>query len=235
MATTPNYGWVTPAPTDFVTDLPADFETFADAVDADLAGLLGGTTGQVLTKDSNTDHDFSWVTPSASSDNFTLLNTGGTSLTGAQTVTVSGISGKSKLWIIVDTASAANSGSFISIRVNGDSTNNYRWGGFRISPDQTYTTSMVSNDQGIDSEITLFAISNAARSGSGYVSLIGCDGTGAKAFTSAGGTFRISGDSDVSYNFTLGGVYLGTSPITSVSVFSSSGNLDAGTLYIYGA
>ena len=34
MATTPNYGWVTPAPTDFVTDLPADFETFADAADA---------------------------------------------------------------------------------------------------------------------------------------------------------------------------------------------------------
>lgn len=36
MATTPNYGWVTPAPSDFVTDLPADFETFADAVDADV-------------------------------------------------------------------------------------------------------------------------------------------------------------------------------------------------------
>jgi hypothetical protein len=39
MATTPNYGWVTPAPTDFVTDLPADFETFADAVDADVFEL----------------------------------------------------------------------------------------------------------------------------------------------------------------------------------------------------
>jgi hypothetical protein len=62
MATTPNYGWVTPAPTDFVTDLPADFEVFADAVDADLGGLLGGTTGQVLAKDSNADHDFSWQT-----------------------------------------------------------------------------------------------------------------------------------------------------------------------------
>jgi hypothetical protein len=35
---------------------------FADAVDADLAGLLGGTTGQVLAKDSNADHDFSWIT-----------------------------------------------------------------------------------------------------------------------------------------------------------------------------
>ena len=34
MATTPVYGWVTPAPTNFVTNLPADFETFADAVDA---------------------------------------------------------------------------------------------------------------------------------------------------------------------------------------------------------
>lgn len=39
MATTPNYGWVTPAPTDFVTDLPADFETFGDAVDADVFEL----------------------------------------------------------------------------------------------------------------------------------------------------------------------------------------------------
>jgi len=64
MATTPNYGWVTPAPSNFVTNLPADFETFADAVDGDLAGLLGGTTGQVLTKDSGTDHDFSWQTAS---------------------------------------------------------------------------------------------------------------------------------------------------------------------------
>jgi hypothetical protein len=62
MATTPNYGWVTPAPTDFVTDLPADFETFADAVDADLSGLIGGTTGQVLVKNSGTDHDFDWAT-----------------------------------------------------------------------------------------------------------------------------------------------------------------------------
>jgi hypothetical protein len=62
MATTPNYGWVTPAPTDFVTDLPADFEVFADAVDADLAGLLGGTTGQVLVKNSGTDHDYDFAT-----------------------------------------------------------------------------------------------------------------------------------------------------------------------------
>jgi hypothetical protein len=61
MATTPNYGWVTPAPTDYLVDLPADFETFADAVDGDLAGLLGGTTNQVLKKTSNADHAFAWA------------------------------------------------------------------------------------------------------------------------------------------------------------------------------
>lgn len=44
MATTPNYGWVTPAPTDFVVDLPADFETFADAADATVKALNPGTT-----------------------------------------------------------------------------------------------------------------------------------------------------------------------------------------------
>ena len=41
MATTPNFSWVTPAPTDFVTDLPADFETFADDVDADVWAIKG--------------------------------------------------------------------------------------------------------------------------------------------------------------------------------------------------
>jgi hypothetical protein len=44
MATTPNYSWVMPDPTDFVTDLPADFEIFGDAVDASLYALSPGTT-----------------------------------------------------------------------------------------------------------------------------------------------------------------------------------------------
>lgn len=44
MATTPNYGWVMPDPTDFVTDLPADFEIFGDAADASVKALNPGTT-----------------------------------------------------------------------------------------------------------------------------------------------------------------------------------------------
>jgi len=59
---TTNFGWQMPTASDLVTDLPADFEVFGQAVDTALAELKGGTTGQVLSKTSNTDMDFTWVT-----------------------------------------------------------------------------------------------------------------------------------------------------------------------------
>jgi hypothetical protein len=58
--TTP-FSWQMPTSTDLVTDLPADFEVFGQAVATSMADLLGGTTGQVLSKTSNTDMDFTWI------------------------------------------------------------------------------------------------------------------------------------------------------------------------------
>jgi len=60
--TTP-FSWQMPTSTDLVTDLPADFEVFGQAVATSMADLLGGTTGQVLSKTTNTDMDFTWVSP----------------------------------------------------------------------------------------------------------------------------------------------------------------------------
>jgi hypothetical protein len=60
---TTNYGWVMPTSTDLVTDLPADFAVFGQAVDTSMADLKGGTTGQILSKTSATDMDFTWVAP----------------------------------------------------------------------------------------------------------------------------------------------------------------------------
>ena len=60
---TSNFGWQMPTNTDLVTDLPADFEVFGQAVDTTLADLKGGTSGQVLAKASATDMDFTWTTP----------------------------------------------------------------------------------------------------------------------------------------------------------------------------
>jgi hypothetical protein len=50
-----------PTATDLVTDLPADFEVFGQAVATSMADLLGGTSGQILAKNSNTDMDFVWI------------------------------------------------------------------------------------------------------------------------------------------------------------------------------
>ena len=58
-----------PTSTDLVTDLPADFEVFGQAVDTSLADLKGGTTGQVLKKNTNADMDFVWGTDTAGMTN----------------------------------------------------------------------------------------------------------------------------------------------------------------------
>ena len=52
-----------PTSSSLVTNLPADFNTFGQGVDTSLQDLLGGTTGQVLSKTSGTNMDFTWVTP----------------------------------------------------------------------------------------------------------------------------------------------------------------------------
>ena len=60
--TTPNFGWVVPTSTDLVKDGATAIETLGDSIDASLLDLKGGTSGQVLSKNSNTDMDFVWVT-----------------------------------------------------------------------------------------------------------------------------------------------------------------------------
>ena len=58
--TTP-FSWQMPTNTDLVTDLPADFAVFGQAVATSMADLLGGTTGQILSKTTNADMDFTWI------------------------------------------------------------------------------------------------------------------------------------------------------------------------------
>lgn len=62
MATTTNFGWETPDDTDLVKDGALAMRTLGNAIDTSLVDLKGGTTDQVLAKNSNTDMDFKWVT-----------------------------------------------------------------------------------------------------------------------------------------------------------------------------
>jgi len=79
--TTP-FGWQMPTATDLVTDLPADFEVFGQAVATSMADLLGGTSGQILAKNSNTDMDFVWI---ANDQGDITAVTAGTGISGGGT------------------------------------------------------------------------------------------------------------------------------------------------------
>jgi hypothetical protein len=270
---TSNYGWQMPTSTDLVTDLPADFEVFGQAVDTALMDLKGGTTGQVLAKASNTDMDFvwsadaagmtnpmtttgdtiysssgstparlgigttgqvltvaggipSWATASSAADNYTLINAGGTALTGATTITVSGISGKNSLIIVVNGASSVNPNPSFEMRFNADSTFKYDWTGVKVQSASTVVDSGFASNNSID----IAALTSAA---AGTVSMVGkLDGagsTGLKFFNFTSYSSNLGNGRASNYT------YSGTSTISSVSIISSSGNFDAGTIYVYGA
>jgi len=243
---TSNFGWQMPTSTDLVTDLPADFEVFGQAVDTSMADLKGGTTGQILSKATNADMDFTWitndvgditavnvtapitgggssgavtigvdaastsasgvvqlsdststtssvlastptatkaaydlanaaiakstvttagdiiyrnstvptrlgigtagqvltvntgatapewVTPAGSATTYTLLNAGGTALSGSS-VSVTGISGKNKLFVYVQGMSSTAASAYCLGYINNDTGGNYRWFGIKFS------------------------------------------------------------------------------------------------------
>jgi hypothetical protein len=270
---TSNFGWQMPTSTDLVTDLPADFEVFGQAVDTSLADLKGGTTGQVLKKNSNTDMDFvwsadsagmtnpmtttgdtiysssgstparlgigttgqvltvagglpAWSTPGGSLDNYQLLNAGGTALTGTNTITISGISGKNSLWVYVVDVSSASASSNIIFRLNADSGSNYNFSKL------VFNNSSMAVAGGNDASFPFAQTGNTAASkiNIGFAKFDGTGTAGIKTYdswTACNGTAYEAG--------VVGGFYSGTSAITSLSIISGVGNFDQGTIYVYGA
>ena len=267
-----------PTPSDLVTDLPADFEVFGQAVDTDFAGLLGGTTGQVLSKTSDTDLAFTWIAQDDSNaiqnaivdakgdligataadtparlavgtdgqvltadsteatglkwasaaggytPELTLLNSGGTSLSGS-TTTISGISGKQWLYAYVVGAST-NTGdnSAIGFQLNTDTTSKYAQAGMVEISGSVASFGLTD---------TFWLIGLTAATGGvvdGYTNVWNCNATTPKPFLASG---EGSGSGFRSYMET--GHYSGTSTISSISITCTSGSFDAGTIYVYGA
>jgi hypothetical protein len=66
-----------------------------------------------------------------------------------------------------------------------------------------------------------------------WVQIRGASSSGIKLITTGAGSDAAGGSSHRQQS--LQGTYTGTSAITSVSLISSTGNFDAGTIYVYGA
>lgn len=277
--TTPNFGWSVPTSTDLVKDGATAIETLGDSIDASLVDLKGGTSGQVLAKNSNTDMDFvwvaqddsnaiqnaivdakgdlisataadtparlavgangtvltadsaettglKWVAPSAAGASFTLLNAGGTALTAATTITISGISGQNQIFVWVDGASSVNASAFLRIGFNADAANHY------FSQVGTLGGAAYDNASANDSSFYISRMGNsAANTMNGYLHINAANSTGLKPVWAAGGGTGSTTD----VYFATGGYYSGSSAISSVKIISTDGNFDAGTVYVYGS
>ena len=251
MATTTNYGWTTPDDTALVKDGASAIRSLGTSVDTTTKNLnpsttlgdieyrsstantntrLGiGSTGQVLTVAGGVP---SWATAAGGGANWSLLNAGGTALTGAQTITVSGISDKDKIMVLIQGASSASASSFIYVRLNTDTASNYYVYGPNISAATSYSINNFEAMTGQDSGIAVGRMaSNAASNVFGYALFSGCNASGQKIFNAAG-TGRPGGGNGHEV-MVVGGYYDSASTISSVSLFSTSGNFDAGTVFIY--
>lgn len=260
MATTTNYGWTTPDDTSLVKDGASAIRTLGSSIDSTLktqidaqipdsllttkgdiiaasatstpARLAVGTNGQILTADSTAATGIKWATVSAGS-NWSLLNAGGTALTGAQTVTVSGISGQDKIMVLVINAGSASAASIISVRLNTDTGANYATLGMTLAQPTSYAvTSLTPAETLTATNIPIGKMNSSASSKvDGTVLLSGCNSSGVKMYQASGTGDSSGGNAQVAY--VIGGYYNSSSTISSVSVFSSSGNFDEGTVYVY--
>lgn len=191
-----------------------------------------GANNTVLTADSSTATGLKWAAPSAGA-NWSIVNSGGTALTGAQTITISGISSADKLMIIVVNASSASASSYIGIQMNADTGNNYYNYGALFSASSTYSNTYVTR-QALEAEPYIYFArlsNNAASTATGSITFQGCNSSGIKTFMNVGGA-ATGGGNDAQFYLTQG-YYNSASTISSVSIYSSVGNFDGGTIYVY--
>jgi|LakMenE01Jun11ns_1017448.scaffolds.fasta_scaffold9875946_2 hypothetical protein len=199
---------------------------------ATVSRLGVGTNGQVLKANSGTATGLEWGASSAAKS-YSLLGTA--TLTGAGTITISGLSGYDNLMITVDTARGPVN-ALMTMRFNS-STGPYPQFGQNTVGQASYSVYVFQpNTQPAASSISFGDMSNnIASSVSGIVQVLGANGSGMKAWTSVAGVE--SNAAATSRAYFGGGMFEPTAVISSVSIICNAGgnNFTNGTMKVYGA
>jgi tRNA-binding EMAP/Myf-like protein len=191
------------------------------------ARLPVGTKNQSLIVDSTTSTGLKWGNTPALGG-MVALNPGGTALTGAATVRVTGLSALSRLTILAHLGSSANASAYIFLRFNNDSTANYGYAGLYIAAGTVNSAYAISS-----TSIPLARQgNNAADTWGAICNVYGSFDTGMYQLD-LGSTAGGAGTTEA-YSW-ASGFYNGGQAISSVDIISNSGNLDAGHLYLFGA
>jgi hypothetical protein len=187
-----------------------------------------GSTGQVLTVAAGVP---SWATP-AGGGGMTLLNSGGTALSGSS-ITISSISQDYiNLYLVIkDVKFSAN--NIFNLRLNGDTGNNYKYIAFKVGQDNT---TFAFAEAGV-SRIKL-AQDQGAPSGDingGQYQITIPRYTDTSAATPVFGSVYYVRTSGTDYeSFQIAGVYDNSAAITSLTLAPAAGTFSSGTAYLYG-
>ena len=189
-----------------------------------------GANNTVLTADSSTATGLKWAAVSGWNPNYQLLNAGGTALTGSNTITISGISGKNSLLVYITSPSSAGTNENYQLRLNGDNNPNYIYSGLEVAANQT--PNFFANNA--NSMFPIWFGGNTAAS-TGTNIIIKIDGTNAAGIKPVSWSGVGTAAGTASINEIANGIYTGTSAISSVSINTVMGNFDNGTIFVYGA
>jgi hypothetical protein len=179
------------------------------------ARLGVGANGTTLVADSAEATGLKWQAATAAGANWSLLNSGGTTLSGTN-VSITGISGADKIMVLIANASITTGGIAFGIRINSDTGSNY----------YQYGQSDLSEIQQVSAKLFV-AYLPTSTTASGGITLTGCNSSGVKAFQS------ISGASGAGEAYSLQGYYNSSSTVSSVQVYADGFTFGGGTVYVY--
>jgi hypothetical protein len=251
MATTTNYSWSTPDDTALVKDGAAAIRSLGTAIDTtvftnagaainksivDAAGdliygtadntvarLALGTASQVLRVNSGATAP-EWATPAASGG-MTLINTGGTTLTGASISFTSIPSTYKNLQLVIRNYKPANDNASLVLTYNGDTTSVY------YDSDSDNVTNANANQSGITCGINN---DNAVAQGLTITNIY--DYANAVSYKVAE-SLSFGNNSTTTTNFNLyhcNALWKNTAAINRVDINPNTGNFTSGTAFLYG-